>query len=384
MNDICKYDVIVAGAGLTGSIYARHFADLGKRVLILERREHVGGNLYDYLEDGIYVQKYGPHSFHCNDKKVLSFIKKYAEVYDFILNVQVYMHNKFTPSPFNFKTIDQFYREDEAKRLKEKLLSYFKEAKSATILELLGSNDEEIRNFGKFLYESDYSLYTAKQWGIKPCEVDPNVLKRVPILLNYDEQYFYDTFQFMPKYGFSNFVKNLINNDNIDVKLNSDFLDYVEFKDGKTYLNDELFDGLIIYTGEIDKLFSYKYGALPYRSLKFEFFKENIFSYQNAPIVAYPEAKNYTRITEFKKFLEDSSGIPNTIYVVEYPQKYEAGKNEPYYPINNDNSNKVHMRYMEEASKYKNLKISGRLGWFKYFNMDKIILNVLNDIELNF
>lgn len=380
MKNICDYDVIVVGAGLAGSIYANFFAKKNKKVLVVEKRDHIAGNLYDYNENGIFVQKYGPHCFHTNDEKVMNFINIYSDWYSYKVNCEVYMHNQYTPSPFNFKTIDQFYPSKEAKTIKEKLLQNYPGQKSVTILELLKSSDETIRKYADFLYKSDYSLYTAKQWGIKPEMVDPNVLRRVPVLLNYDEQYFYDKYQLMPTNGFTQFVQNILQNDNIDIRLNCDFLEHIKFDIDSIFIDGVLYEGLIVYTGELDRLFNYKFGELPYRSLRFEFFNKNTKSIQSAPIVAYPEATDFTRITEFSKFTKNV--FDYTSYSVEYPQPYNKNLNEPYYPINNEKSDKIYNSYLELSRKYTNIILAGRLADFKYYNMDQVIKKVLDDIDI--
>jgi len=369
------YDALVVGAGLCGSVIARELADNGKRVLIIERRSHIAGNLYDFMQDGILVQKYGPHTFHTNSKSLKSFIERFCSAEELILQCKVYMHGKFTPSPFNFKTIDDYYEKPKGDKLKEALLKEYSNRKSVTIVELLQSNIDIIKEYADFLFNSDYSLYTAKQWGIKPEQVDVNVLKRVPVLLNYDEQYFYDKYQFMPIGGFTEFIKRMLAHDNIDVLLNTDFFNVAKIDDRKIFVNDREYDGIVVFTGELDRLFNYKYGALPYRSLEFKFEKYETQSYQQAPVVAYPEDKEYTRITEYTKLPVQNK--PWTVIAKEYPRKYEPNVNEPYYPITNAESNAIYAKYLEEANRVHNLVVCGRLADFKYYNMDQAIERAL-------
>ena len=377
-----EFDVVVVGAGLTGSIYANYYANKGKKVLVLEKRNHIAGNLYDFMEDNIYVQKYGPHCFHTNNNEVVDFIKKFSKWYDYKVNCEVFMHNKYTPSPFNFTTIDQFYNEHDAENLKTLLKKNYQNKQTVTILELLNSSNDVIRAYAEFLFKSDYSLYTAKQWGVNPLEVDPKVLKRVPVLLNYDNQYFYDKFQLMPEEGFTVFIENLLNHPNIVIKLNFDFQNVVFFKNNIVEIDNSEFSGEIIYTGEIDRLFSYKFGILNYRSLKFDIKKLDVDSYQEAPIVAYPEAPDFTRITEFKKFSRRLANNKSTIISVEYPIPYDKNNYivEQYYPIINDKTNQIYMYYKRYAEKFNNLKLAGRLALFRYINMDQAIELALNDI----
>lgn len=380
MINFQNYDVVVVGAGLSGSIFARYYAEQGKNVLVLEKRNHIAGNLYDYIDDkGNTVQKYGPHSFHTNCEEVNNYVNKYSKWENYILFCNVFMHGKFTPSPFNFKTIEQYYDKDKAILLKKTLLEEYPNRNSVSIVELLKSTNKLVKEYADFLFDSDYSLYTAKQWGVSPSEVDPEVLKRVPILLNYDEQYFYDKYQTMPKNGFTKFIQNILDVDLIDVRINRDCMKYLTITNDKMLFNGVEFNGIVVYTGEIDRLFDYKYGALPYRSLKFEMKTKRIKSFQTAPVVAYPEDKNFIRITEYTKMPYQENEW--TSYAIEYSQTYIAGGNEPYYPINNEVNNKLYDLYKKNADKISKLILVGRLAKYKYFNMDQVILDVMNEIK---
>lgn len=376
------YSYVIAGAGLSGSTFARCAAEKGKKVLVVERRNHIGGNLYDETDDsGILIQKYGPHIFHTNNESVYEFVSKYADWKPFKLCCEVELFGKFTPSPFNFKTIDQFYQPDKAKDLKERLKKAYPDRNTVTIVELIESQDPLIKEYAEFLFENDYSLYTAKQWGIKPEEVDVSVLKRVPVRMDYQEMYFTDKYECLPVGGFTAFIENLLNHPNIDVvygdvramiKLDAEAgvvaFDGIDVKDGCK----------LVYTGPIDELFEHKMGALPYRSLKFEYEKINIDSYQNAPVVAYPQAEGFTRITEYKK-LPIQENRDFTIVAKEYPQRYDStGTNEPYYPIPTKESDTLYKSYAAEASRYDNLILCGRLAEYRYYNMDQAIAAVLN------
>lgn len=370
------YDYVIVGAGLSAAVVARCLADDGKKILIIERRNHLGGNLFDEKnEDGIIVQKYGPHTFHTNSDEVIKFVTKYAEFEEYHLKCEVSMVNKITPSPFNFKTIDQFYDKNKAELLKDKLLKNYPQGK-ATVVELLESKDEDIAEYANFLFENDYSLYTSKQWGISPKEVDPSVLKRVPVEFSYKDWYFYDKFEGIPMGGFMTLMNNLLNSPNISKVINEDAIRHITFEDDYV-----LYDGIkqnIIFTGETDELFKYKFGKLPYRSLRFEYEKHNIKDYQTSAIVAYPSHDyGFTRITEYTKL--PYQNCEKTVIVKEYPLVYINGSNaEPYYPILTKDSQKSFEEYKKEASKYKNLTLLGRLAEFKYYNMDQCVLNALN------
>lgn len=373
--DFENYDVIVVGCGLSGSVAARELAERGKKVIILEKRDHIGGNMYDEVdENGILVQKYGPHTFHTNKKELYDYMCKYEEWEPFYLKCMAQIDGKFTPTPFNFQTIDDFYEKDKAEKLKKRIREYYGDVESKTIVELLECEDELIREYANFLFEKDYSLYTAKQWGIKPSEIDVSVLKRVPVNFSYKDRYFEDTYQIMPKHSFTQFFINLLNHENITLKLNEDALKYIEVDtDNKLVkVNGEKWNKQIVYTGPLDQLLKYKYGVLPYRSLRFDYQMKDVKSYQPAPVVAYPQEEGYTRITEYTKIPVQEKKV--TKIAVEYPLMVEEGKeNEPYYPILTKKSKCIAEKYYSTVNEISNISICGRLAQFKYLNMDQTL-----------
>lgn len=380
-----KYDYIIVGAGLAGGILARKLAENNnKRVLIVERRNHIAGNTFDFEDDhGVKTQKYGPHVLHTNSDDVYNFICKFCTPLEYRTKCEAVIDGISTPSPFNFKTIDQFYGELEATELKKKLLKYYDNRPSVTVVEMLKSNDDDIRDFAKFLFEKDYKLYTAKQWNLQPDEIDPSVLKRVPIVLSYGDTYFYDKYEFMPKDGFVELYKNIVNYKGIDIQLNIDALEHISIDEKNKKISWDGKDVNIIYTGAIDELFDYKFGILPYRSLYFEYKCINSDSYQNAAIVAYPQVEGYTRITEYTKMpFQNCSGWTNIAY--EYPVTYNKNAkvgNEPYYPVLTKSSMEIFEQYKKYASSFTNLILCGRLADFKYYNMDQVILRTLELYE---
>ncbi len=376
MIDFSKYDAIVTGCGLVGGIVARHLAENGKKTVILERRSHIAGNLYDYRsENGLLVQKYGPHTFHTTKKEIYDFICRFGKWSEYRVNCKVDMCGKQTPSPFNFQTIDDYYPAEKAEALRKRLCETYPERETVTIVELLESDDPLIKEYADFLFREDYSLYTAKQWGISPSEIDVSVLKRVPVRLTYKDGYFDDEFQVMPENSYTDFFRNIISHENITVMLDTDALQYISVSGGKLLISGKEADIPVIYTGEADELLGCKYGSLPYRSLRFDMKTENTPSYQNAPIVAYPRAEGFTRITEFSKMPYQQS--ETTVIAVEYPQAYEKGRTEPYYPILTENSMQLYAKYREELEKIPNLILCGRLADFKYYNMDQAIERAL-------
>ena len=372
------FDHIIVGAGLAGGVLARKLAEeRGERVLVLDRRKHIGGNAYDYTNDkGIRVQKYGPHVFHSNSDKAYGFILQYCTAIPYRTRCEAVLDGISTPSPFNFKTIDQFYPDEKAAELKSKLLEAYPGREEVTVLEMLQAEDEDIRQHAELLFEKDYRPYTAKQWALQPSEIDPSVLKRVPIVLSYRDTYFGDKYEFMPKGGFEAFFECLLDHPNIAVQLDIDALEHLTVASGQ---NVFLFDGKeteIIYTGAIDELFGYRFGVLPYRSLQFEFESMQIKSFQRAAIVAYPQEEGYTRITEYTKMPEqDGNGWTSVAY--EYPVKYENKENEPYYPVLTEKSQQVYQKYAAYAKNFRNLVLCGRLADYKYYNMDQIILRAM-------
>ncbi len=368
-------DCLVIGCGLSGSVIARYLAEeLGKKVVIWERRNHIAGNMYDYVDEhGILVHKYGPHTFHTNEKSLYDYMCRFGEWDDFRLTCMAQIDGKFTPTPFNFQTIDDFYSSEYAQNLKNELLTAYPNQEKATIVELMKHSQPDIRAYAMFLFEKDYSLYTAKQWGVSPSKIDISVLNRVPVLFSYKTGYFDDRYQVMPRISYTNFFKNLIDHPNIFVELGIEALDHISMSSSEDTL---LIDGRplnipVIYTGALDELFA-QMGALPYRSLCFEWRYEDIDSFQDAPVVAYPQAERYTRITEYKKL--PNQNVRGTSYAVEYPLTYRAGEGaEPYYPLLTEESLRIYREFKKKAEKVKNLIFCGRLADFKYYNMDQAL-----------
>lgn len=379
-------DLLVIGCGLSGAVVARYFAEQGKRVTIWERRDHIGGNMYDFVDKhGILVHQYGPHAFHTNNKTLIDYISRFGEWEEYKLTCMAEIDKKTTPTPFNFQTIDDFYPIIEAKELKRRIKQKFKNRETATVVELLEHSDDMIRGFAQFLFEKDYSLYTAKQWGVPASEIDPSVLKRVPVRFSYETGYFDDKYQVMPSTSYTDFFENLIDHPNISVVLNCEALEKLSVSaDGRNLMVDaKIVDYPIIYTGALDELYGGVEGYLPYRSLHFEWVHEMIDSFQDAPVIAYPQEEEFTRITEYKKLpLQQVSG---TSYAVEYPRIYKfEQKLEPYYPVLTEESQLQYEKYLHRAEMISNLYCCGRLADFKYYNMDQALeraLAICIDIE---
>lgn len=227
-----SFNYIIVGAGLAGGILARKLAENNnKKILIVERRNHIAGNTFDFNDEhGIKVQKYGPHVFHTNNDEVYEYITQFCNPIEYRTKCEVVIDGINTPSPFNFKTIDQFYQSDQATNLKEKLAKYYNNRSFVSVVEMLESQDKDIKQYAQFLFDKDYKLYTAKQWNVKIEEIDSSVLKRVPIVLSYDDTYFYDKYEFMPESGFTAMYERIISHPNISISLGIDALKYITFK----------------------------------------------------------------------------------------------------------------------------------------------------------
>ena len=375
--ELINYDAVVVGCGLTGAVIARHLAENGKKVAILERRDHIGGNMYDYIDEhGVLVQKYGPHIFHTTKKELNDYMSRFETWEPFKLVCGAYIDGKCTPTPFNFQTIDDFYAPEKAAELKEHIKAAFPDRDTATVVEVMQHPDPVVSGYAKFLFEKDYSLYTAKQWGVSPDKIDPSVLKRVPLRFSYDQGYFSDKYEAMPRHSFTEFFKNLLDHENINVKLGINAFDHIKVADDTILLDGEKWSKPVIYTGALDELFGCVHGKLPYRSLKFEWKYEDKDSVQDMPVVAYPQAEGFTRITEFKKLPRQN--VTGSTYAVEYPLTYAGDDTaEPYYPVLTEESQKQYAVYSEMAARISNLICCGRLGDFKYYNMDQALERAL-------
>ncbi|MBR1777548.1 MAG: UDP-galactopyranose mutase [Alphaproteobacteria bacterium] len=371
----------IVGCGITGCVLARAYAEKGCSVTVYDRREHIGGNLYDFTDEhGIRVHLYGPHIFHTNSDIVWNFVNEYGEWAPFSLVCGAVLDGVCVPTAFDFTTADTFFPKEKAEEIKKRLLVKYPNKKTATVLELLSCDDAVIREYAEFLYEKDYKPYTAKQWAVDPEKIDRSIFSRVPVRLGYKKAYFDDKYQAMPKDGYTHFIANLLAHQNISVVLKTNMTDKIRFINNKAVLHDGV-EERIIYTGALDELFGYRFGRLPYRSLRFEWKYEDKDAFQDMPVVAYPQAEGFTRITEYKKLpVQQAQG---TTYAVEYPLPCSAEdtENEPYYPVLTDDSKQAFEKYRALADSYDNLICCGRLADFKYYNIDQAIENALRQVR---
>lgn len=376
------FDYVVVGAGFAGAVIAERIAtQLNEKVLVIEKRNHIGGNAYDYYdENGILVHKYGPHIFHTRSKEVWDYLSQFTDWYLYHHHVLGSIDGKKVPIPFNLNTLYELLPESLAKPLEEKLVNKFGYNVKVPILKLRETDDQDLKFLADFVYDKVFLNYTTKQWGMKPEELDPTVTGRVPVYISRDNRYFQDAYQGMPKEGYTKIFEKLLFHSNIKLMLNTDYKEVIEidFKNGNISLFGQEFKGTLIYTGKIDEFFNYEFGELPYRSLRFEF--ENIQKEFVQPVgtVNYPNEYQFTRITEFKHLTGQKHS--STTIVKEYPQDYERnvkGKDIPYYPIPRKENLELYARYKERAKQFSNVLFVGRLAEYRYYDMDAVIARAL-------
>ena len=379
-----QYDALVVGAGYAGAITARRLAeDGGKKVLVLERREHVAGNAYDGLDEaGILIHQYGPHIFHTNDKRVYDYLSRFTQWRDYQHTVVADIPDgtggrmQF-PVPFNLDSMETAFGPEEGRRLGEKLLATYGPEKKVTILELRQNPDPEIAAIADYVYEHVFVHYTIKQWGQTPEEIDPNTTARVPVFLSRDPRYFQDKYQGMPLDGYTPMFEKMLDHPNITLELNTDALKRLKLEDGRILLDGEPFGGTVIYSGQADELFGFRFGPLPYRTLDFGFQTLPQDAFQTHGTVNYTVDQPYTRITEFKHLTgQELPGV--TTIMKEYSRAYTGADGEiPYYAVINPENNALYAKYKAEADKFPGLRLLGRLAEYKYYNMDAIAARAL-------
>lgn len=376
------FDYIVIGAGFAGTVIAERIARVNnKKVLLIEKRNHIGGNAYDtYDRSGLLVHQYGPHIFHTKLKEVWDYLSEHTEWYLYHHKVLGKIDGKEVPIPFNLDSLDQLFPSDMAKRLEKKLIENFGFNVKVPILKLKDTQDEDLQFLANYIYEKVFLNYTTKQWGLKPDEIDPYVTGRVPVYISKDDRYFQDSFQGIPKYGYTKLFESLLNHPNIKLMLNTDYKELINIdtEEKIIYFGEKEYTGKVIFTGKIDEFFQYKFGELPYRSLQFQFDTIQEEHFQKVGTINYPNDYDFTRITEFKKLTGQNH--PYTSIVHEYPVSYDKdveGRNIPYYPIPKEENHKIYKQYKKEASLYENVYFLGRLAEYTYYDMDAVVAKAL-------
>lgn len=377
------YDCIIVGAGIAGATVARKLAEDGnKKVLIIERRNHIGGNCYDRPDGyGILIHEYGPHIFHTEEEPVREFLSRFTDWYDFGHEVVAKVGDKLIPVPFNLNTLHMVYDQEKANRLEKKLIEEYGQDSRVPIMKLRENADPDVREIAEYVYQNVFLKYTMKQWGQTPEEISPEVTGRVPVVISYDNRYFKDKYQSVPADGFTPMFENMLNHENIEVWLNTDCTDVLSFAEGKVYFQNQVFEGELIYTGALDELFNCKFGRLPYRSLDFKFEHLDTDSYQDHSVVNYTVSEDFTRITEFK-FLTGQKDTNGTTIVKEYPFAYTGAEGEiPYYAILDEANQALYEKYKALTEEYDKFYLLGRLAEYKYYNIDAMTLKAMELAE---
>lgn len=359
-----KIQNLIVGAGISGATMARMLADSGESVLVIDAKDHIAGNCYDYRDDGIMVHKYGTHIFHTGNKMVWDFCSRFTKWYPYQHKVLGLIDGQTVPIPFNLNSLHSVFPKSLADKIETRLIEHFGFNKKVPILELRKTGDKDLEFLAEYVYQKIFLEYTLKQWGLTPEEIDPSITGRVPVYISRDDRYFQDKYQGIPLDGFTAMIKKILEHPNIKVKL-------------KTPYSKDMVADRVFHTGAIDEFFDYQLGELPYRSVNLDFVKFNKPRFQAAAVVNYPCNYDFTRIGEYKYFLDDQT--PNTIVSFEYPEAFEQGKNERYYPIVGDANAELYNRYLAlaQAKNIKGLHFLGRLGDYKYYDMDKAVLRAL-------
>jgi len=359
------YDFLIVGAGFFGSICAYELNRKGYKCIVLDKRDHIGGNCYTSNRDGIHVHEYGPHIFHTSNERVWKWINQFVEFNNFTLRPVANYKGEIYSLPFNMWTFSKLWNvtlPEDAKKIIENQGSKINDPQNL--------EEQSIKLVGRDVYEKLIKGYTKKQWKKDPKDLPKEIIKRLPVRYTYDNNYFNDLYQGIPIGGYTQIFEKLLSN--IEIKLNTDYLQ-----------NKSYWDNLaekIIYTGPIDRYFNYVFGTLEYKTTKFVHEKKEVDNYQGTAIMNFTEEEiDYTRIIEHKHFENVES--QNTWITFEYPEEYKVDQTDPYYPVNDRINNEKYQKYFELSKKEKNLIFGGRLGEYKYYDMDKVIESALNKID---
>jgi UDP-galactopyranose mutase len=356
--------ILIVGAGITGMVLAQRFASRGGRVVLVEKRDHIGGNCYDCEnENGILVHQYGPHIFHTDDRRVWDYLSQFTNWINYSHQVLGFIDNKYVHLPFNLNTLHGLMP-DAAPVLEKKLVAVFGIGAKIPILKLRESSDPDLKNLADFIYEKVFLHYTVKQWGLKPDQIDPAVSGRVPVVISRDNRYFSDKFQGIPAAGYAKLFGDMMESGDIDVILKTDYKD----------IGDAGRFGQVFYTGPIDEFFGYKFGKLDYRSVKIDLKTFDCENYQEAAVINYPNDNEFTRVTEFKKLTGQIN--KKTVIGFEYP----GTEGFAAYPVLDKKNRGILAKYQKEAEilKARGIYFSGRLAEYRYYDMDDAVKAALD------
>jgi UDP-galactopyranose mutase len=353
------FDYLVVGAGFAGATIAERLASHGrKKVLICDKRPHIAGNAYDhYDEAGILVHKYGPHIFHTNSRDVYDYLSRFTAWRPYQHRVRAWVDGQLLPIPINLDTVNQMYGTDYTSF---ELEDFFKSV-AEPVAEIKTSEDVIVSRVGRELYEKFFRNYTRKQWGLDPSELDSTVTARVPVRTNRDDRYFTDTYQVMPLHGYTRMFERILSHPNIQILLNADYHDVRQMIPHRE----------VVFTGPVDEFFDYRFGRLPYRSLEFRFETRDVPVAQPVPVINYPNENAYTRVTEFKYL--SGQEHPKTTLVYEYAK----AEGDPYYPVPRPENAALYKKYQALAEETPGVHFLGRLGTYKYYNMDQVVAQAL-------
>ena len=353
------FDYLIVGAGFAGATIAERLAsDAGKKVLVCDRRPHIGGNAFDHHDEaGILVHRYGPHIFHTNSKEVFDYLGQFTDWRPYQHRVLAWVDGQLLPIPINLNTINKMYgTEFTSFQLEE-----FFQSVAEPCAQIRTSEDVIVSRVGREIYDKFFRNYTRKQWGLDPSELDAAVTARLPVRTNRDDRYFTDTYQAMPLYGYTRMFERMLSHPNIKIMVNADYRE----------IRDMIPHREVIFTGPIDEFFDYRFGRLPYRSLEFKFETRNVAVAQEAPVINYPNENAYTRVTEFKYLTGQEHSKTTLVY--EFPRS----EGDPYYPIPRPENQLLYRRYQALADQTAGVHFLGRLGTYKYYNMDQCVAQAL-------
>jgi UDP-galactopyranose mutase len=353
------FDYLVVGAGFAGATIAERLAAHGgKTVLICDKRPHIGGNAYDHFDEaGILVHKYGPHIFHTNSQEVYAYLSRFTRWRPYQHRVLASVDGQLLPIPINLDTVNRLYGTNYTAF---ELEAFFKSV-AEPVSQVKTSEDVIVAKVGRDLYEKFFRNYTRKQWGLDPSQLDASVTARVPVRTNRDDRYFTDTYQVMPLHGYTRMFERMLMHPNIKVLLNADYRD----------IEGTIPHAEVIFTGPIDEYFDHRFGPLPYRSLDFVFETRNVPTAQAAPVINYPNDNAFTRVTEFKYL--SGQEHPKTTLVYEYAK----AEGDPYYPVPRPENTALYHKYQALADETPGVHFLGRLGTYKYYNMDQVVAQAL-------